>query len=279
MRVEIEPGVRLFFDVEGLSHVPDGNRLRKRPTLICLHGGPGHDHSAFKPVFAALATDMQVLYVDQRGMGRSDRVPSTDWTLDRWADDVVALCSALDIVQPFVLGASFGSMVAMRYAQRHPGHAAKLVLVCAMAKVDVDEQVKVLERWSVPNEVKAAAEAFWRDPTPETGTRFLPQSSSLYSCGADLPPSRSVNNYELLFDFLRGEMQTMDLLPGLAGLQTPTLIVGGLEDPVTPAAGMTAIADNIGADQATLVLLEGASHVVWADRPDCITTILNWLVA
>ena len=279
MRVEIEPGVRLFFDVEGLSHVPDGNRLRKRPTLICLHGGPGHDHSAFKPVLGALARDMQVLYFDQRGMGRSDRVPPSDWTLDRWADDVVALCSALDIVHPFVLGASFGSMVAMRYAQRHPGHASKLVLVCAMASVDVDEQVSVLQRLNVPDDVKAAAEAFWRDPTPETGARFLPHSSSLYTCGAELPPSRSVNNYDLLFDFLRGEMQRMNLLPGLAGLQTPTLIVGGLEDPVSPAAGMTAIADAIGPALATLVLLERASHVVWADRPDCIRTIHNWLLA
>ena len=58
--MEIEPGVRLFFAIEGSSHVPDGDRLKKRPTLLLLHGGPGHDHSAFKPQLAALARDMQV---------------------------------------------------------------------------------------------------------------------------------------------------------------------------------------------------------------------------
>lgn len=246
---------------------------------MLLHGGPGHDHSAFKPELTALADAMQVVFFDQRGMGRSDRRPAAEWKLDVWADDVVALCAALEIEHPFVLGASFGSMVAMRYAQRHPGHASKLVLVCANAKVDVDEQVRVLERRCVPRNVISAAEAFWRDPTPDTGARFLPLSGSIYTCGAQVPPSRSVSNYELMFDFLRGEMQTMDLLPELSLVNVPTLIVGGVEDPVTPARGMTAIAEAIGPQLATLNLLEGASHIVWADRPDGISQIREWLLA
>ena len=222
---------------------------------------------------------MQVVFFDQRGMGRSDRRPAAEWTLDVWADDVVALCAALEIEQPLVLGASFGSMVAMRYAQRHPGHASKLVLVCASAKVDVDEQVRVLGRRGVPRNVISAAEAFWRDPTPDTAARFLPLSGSIYTCGAPPPPSRSVNNYELMFHFLRGEMQTMNLLPELSLVNVPTLIVGGNEDPVTPSLGMQAIADAIGPPHATLMLLDGASHIVWADRPDCIGHIRDWLLA
>jgi pimeloyl-ACP methyl ester carboxylesterase len=38
-------GVRLFFDVEGAGLVPDGPRMREKPTLVLLHGGPGFDHS------------------------------------------------------------------------------------------------------------------------------------------------------------------------------------------------------------------------------------------
>ena len=37
--------VRLFFDVEGASLVPDGRTMREKPTLVLLHGGPGFDHS------------------------------------------------------------------------------------------------------------------------------------------------------------------------------------------------------------------------------------------
>ncbi len=72
-------------------------------------------------------------------------------------------------------------------------------------------------------------------------------------------------------------MQTMDLLPGLAGTTTPTLVLGGVEDPVTPASGIVAIADAIGPN-ARLELIAHASHFVWADRPDCIDLIRNWLL-
>ena len=41
MRVEVQPGVRLFVDIEGPAFVPDGPVLREKPTLMLLHGGPG----------------------------------------------------------------------------------------------------------------------------------------------------------------------------------------------------------------------------------------------
>lgn len=44
-----------------------------------------------------------------------------------------ALCDALGIADPIVLGASFGGMVAMSYATRHPEHPAKLVLISTEA--------------------------------------------------------------------------------------------------------------------------------------------------
>ena len=45
-------GARLFFDVVGEKLIPDGLRMRERPTVLLLHGGPGFDHSMFKPPFA-----------------------------------------------------------------------------------------------------------------------------------------------------------------------------------------------------------------------------------
>ena len=123
MRIEIEPGVRLYFDVEGTQYVPDGPVLREKPTLLLLHGGPGFDHSAFRPFFGRLSDIAQVIYYDHRGHGRSDRRPPEEWTLDTFADDVVRLCDALGIVKPIVLGQSFGGFVAQRYLERHPDRA------------------------------------------------------------------------------------------------------------------------------------------------------------
>src|SRR4029450_5704678 len=126
-------GVRLFFDVEGASLVPDGPAMREKPTLVLLHGGPGFDHSIYKPAFSALSDIAQVVFLDHRGNGRSEPGRRESWTLAQWADDVHAFCETLGIARPIVYGASFGGTVALAYATRHPAHPAKLILVSTEA--------------------------------------------------------------------------------------------------------------------------------------------------
>src|SRR6187431_2322270 len=127
-------GVRLFFDVEGAKLVPDGPVMREKPVLLMLHGGPGFDHSIYKPAYSALADIAQIIYLDHRGNGRSEDGPRERWTLAQWGDDVRAFCDALGIVDPIVLGASFGGMVALAYATRHPAHPSRLILISTEAK-------------------------------------------------------------------------------------------------------------------------------------------------
>ena len=68
-------GVRLFFDVEGASLVPDGRTMREKATLILLHGGPGFDHSIYKPTFSALADKLILVSTEAAGgMYRERRV-------------------------------------------------------------------------------------------------------------------------------------------------------------------------------------------------------------
>ena len=47
-------GCKLFFNVEG-AKFPDGPRMVEVPTVLLLHGGPGDDHSIFKPARSRLA--------------------------------------------------------------------------------------------------------------------------------------------------------------------------------------------------------------------------------
>lgn len=97
--------------------------------LICLHGGPGFDHSLMKETFSPLADLAQVVLPDQRGNGRSDWSTADRWTLDTWIDDVPAFCEALEIERPVLLGGSFGGFVALGVAGRYPELPAKLVLL------------------------------------------------------------------------------------------------------------------------------------------------------
>jgi len=81
MRLTVN-GTKLFVDVEGAKFVPDGDILREKPTIMLLHGGPGFDHSQFKPQFSQLADVAQLVYLDHRGCGRSDRDDPSSWTLE-----------------------------------------------------------------------------------------------------------------------------------------------------------------------------------------------------
>ncbi len=56
MRVQVGD-VRLYFDVAGMGLVPDGPGMRQRPVVVCLHGGPGLDHSMLKAYLAPLAAE------------------------------------------------------------------------------------------------------------------------------------------------------------------------------------------------------------------------------
>jgi pimeloyl-ACP methyl ester carboxylesterase len=70
--------VRLYFDVEGCGLAVQGDAMAKKRALVLLQGGPGADHSFFKPEFSAMADANQVIYLDRRVSGRSDRGdPST----------------------------------------------------------------------------------------------------------------------------------------------------------------------------------------------------------
>ena len=54
MKIQLN-GINLFFDVEGASLRANGDAMREDPTVILLHGGPGADHSIYKPYFTALS--------------------------------------------------------------------------------------------------------------------------------------------------------------------------------------------------------------------------------
>jgi pimeloyl-ACP methyl ester carboxylesterase len=118
----------LYFDVEGMGLVPDGPTMRERPVVVCLHGGPGFDHSMVKTSLAPLADIAQLVFPDHRGQGRSDPSEPARWNLDTWIDDLRGFCEALGLGRPVILGQSFGGVVAMGAAIRYPELPGKLIV-------------------------------------------------------------------------------------------------------------------------------------------------------
>jgi proline iminopeptidase len=112
----------------------------------------------YKPAFSALADIAQIIYLDHRGNGRSSGDDPNTWNLAQWGGDVKTFCDALGIEKPIVYGASFGGMVTLAYATRHPGHPGKLILVSteAAGHSHLERRVALFERLGGP-EVGALA--------------------------------------------------------------------------------------------------------------------------
>ncbi len=276
MRIEIAPGVRLFVDVEGPALVPDGPALREKPTLLLLHGGPGYDHSGFKPAFSALADVAQIVYVDHRGHGRSDRRPAAEWTLDTFADDVVRLCDALGIVRPIVLGQSFGGFVAQRYIARHPAHPAKVVLSSTSPHMALPRKLAMFERLGGP-EARRVAEAFWTRPCAETWAVYNAVCKQHYNTQPQPAEAgrRTIYNEEILFTSAGGEQQTMHLLPGLARAQCPVLVLAGDADPVCPLEDALDIAAALPPQWMQFHRFANVGHGAWRDDPAAAFAVLR----
>ncbi len=281
-------GVRLFFDVEGASLLPNGPTMRQKPTLLLLHGGPGFDHSIYRPAYSALADVAQIIFLDHRGNGRSDDGPREGWNLAQWGDDVRAFCDALGIVDPIVLGASFGGMVALSYATRHPEHPAKLILISTEAKGGSYRQrrVELFERFGGP-EVGALARRRFLEleghPDQASLQAWLRHALPLYTRVPRNPDAahRAINRPEVLHWFTRpgGESRRFDFFPDLHRIRCPTLILGGEDDPVHPIESQADIAAALPADLVQFERFADCRHAVVPDAPERAMDVMRTFIA
>lgn len=275
---------RIFFDVVGPKLALDGPRVRERPTLLVLHGGPGFDHASMRPDFDGYADVAQVVYLDHRGNGRSVPSDPSTWRLRQWGDDVRAFCDALGIERPIVLGQSFGGMVAQAYVTRHPSHPRAVILSSTAARLDLPASFAVFEAKGGA-EARAIAERFWNSGDDEAILSYLRVCMPLYNttlhADREDAQARTTLRLEVFrhFSLPGGELRTMDFREDLARLACPTLLLGGMEDPITPPHLAREMAGAIAPGLVTLRLFEGAGHGAFRDTPAPVHEVIRRFIA
>jgi pimeloyl-ACP methyl ester carboxylesterase len=277
MRVDIGGGVRLFFDVAGSSLEPTDEEMVPRPTLLLLHGGPGFDHSGFRPYFDRFADTHQVVYLDHRGMGRSDaRDDDSGWDLDTWADDIVRFCDALGIEHPVVFGNSFGGFVAMHHAARHPDHPAAVVLSSTLARRHTEVSAARFEALGGA-EARAAYERIYvhNELSTEAWIDYMAICLPLYNVQpSPFGDRRTWMNVRVLFHF-QDTFTGLDLRPDLEAIRRPTLVLVGEDDPMTPVEAAEDMLVHLPEGVGRLERFDSCGHGTFRDQPEPTEQVLR----
>jgi pimeloyl-ACP methyl ester carboxylesterase len=266
MQIEVN-GTQLWFDVDGPALVPDGSKMRQRPTVVLVHGGPGvYDHSYFKPDFAPLAGVAQVVYLDLRGHGRSAWGDAPAWSFETCADDVRVFCDTVGIDRPIVFGHSMGGPIVLLYGARHPGHAAGLIVQSGFARWDTPRMVEGFRRVAGDEVAEIAGRSYaGEDVTEEEWARVFA------AFGPHVPDeerkARTPKNLELNSHGM-GLIRRLDIVNQLSHVEAPTLVSVGELDPVTPVAAAEEIVGALREGVTQLEIIAGAGHFTWLDAPD-----------
>jgi proline iminopeptidase len=261
--------------------------MREKPTLLMLHGGPGFDHSVYRPAYSALADIAQIVYLDHRGNGRSEDGPREGWNLAQWGDDVHAFCEALGISDPIVLGASFGGMVALAYATRHPAHPSRLILISTEAAGGsyLERRVELFERFGGPEVGALARRRFLEghgNPDQASVAAWIRLAMPHYTRVPRDPDMarRAVSRPEVLqwFTGPSGESRSFNFFADLHRIQCPTLVLGGEDDPMLPIECQADLAAALPPHLVQLERFANCGHSVVPDAPErAMATIRNFI--
>jgi proline iminopeptidase len=269
--------VRLWYKVAG-------HGAKGAPPLLFLHGGPGYNSYSFEAQAGrALEPHVQMIYLDQRGSGRSERPWRGDYSIAGLVDDIEALRKTLGVPKIAVMGHSFGGTLALEYAAAYPQHVASVVLVSAAADIPAAcaARVEYIAKHYPDRLDKARAEAKARNETPDTC--FY----AFNSVGPDLHqrvndevmfPDMELGRRQDALDAKSGLRNTGELGNALFGggftsyrfahperLAMPVLVMAGTEDHAIGLPAQRALGQAL--PHARVVEYPNAGHFLYLDAP------------
>jgi len=254
-----------------------------RPLLV-LHGGPGATHGYFLPYLLPLARHHRLVFMDERGSGRSERLADfTGYTLDNLACDADAVRRALGLGTVDVMGHSFGGILAQAYAIKYPTTVRRLILAgtgSSAARVNADFK---LIKESLDPVLRAQIDALERKGIIGADGAQLPEYRKLADEAeasyeyAGRPPQWDERGEPLGWDALNqlwgnrsdfhidGNLAAFDFVPALRKLPIPTLIILGDHDLVSTA---TAEETHAAIRNSKLIILGRSGHETFVDQTD-----------
>lgn len=263
--------------------------------LVILHGGPGATHDYFLPHLLPLARDHRLVFIDQRGSGKSQRLNSPKgYTLDAMAADVEAVRTALGLGQVDLMGHSFGGILAQAVAIRYPQSIRRLILAAtgsSAARINADfKRIKD----ALDKDLRAKIDALEARGIIGPDGAQLPEYRKLadeaeapYSYSGR-PPAWDSAGSPLGWDVLNemwgsksdfhidGNLAGFDFTPDLRKLTMPSLVIYGNHDLVSAA---TANESHEALRGSKLIEIPHSGHEMFVDQNaafiDAVTQFLK----
>lgn len=239
--------------------------------------GTGGDLRQSPSIFDSfLARHFQILAYDQRGLGLSDR-PDIPYTMSDYATDADRLLGAVGWDDCFVMGISFGGMVAQEFALNYPQRVKKLVLGCTSSGGAGGDSYPLHNLSHLPIRERATRivvlsdtrrDENWQVANPEMFQEFIDMTVARFSVGAGEPGRETGARRQL--EARLGH----DTYARLPHLNMPVLVCGGRYDSIAPMANLEAICSRV--PQARLELFEGG-HLFFLQDPKAFETIRLFL--
>jgi 3-oxoadipate enol-lactonase len=254
-------GVNLAVDVRGQG-----------PALLFIHGYP-LDHRIWEHQLAHLEGWTRIA-PDLRGMGQSD-APDLGYSMATYAEDLLALLTALGVEQAVLCGLSMGGYVAFEMLRRARHRIRGLILVDTRAEADTPEGRKARDA-AAQQAREGGADAIAEAMLPKMLARSTAERRpELVEEVRRMMAATPVAGILGAISALKDRPDSRPLLPSLAGL--PTLIMVGEDDQITPVATAQAMAAAI--PGARLEVVPGAGHLTPMEQPEAATRTLAGFLA
>jgi proline iminopeptidase len=286
-------GCRVFVDVRGSDSAP---------TLLFIHGGPGlgcYDFMHYQG--DRLSRDLRVVGVDQRGVLRSDDLPTDGGpTVEQLVADFEEIRAQLGITRWTVLGHSAGGAYALDYATAHPASVQAAIFDCPCWDCDLTDRNRlpvIAERLTKMGNTTEASRclALAQKPTRITGEDqtwtllqalgdsalelFFHDRAGAAEYDKTLGDSglsqeqwqRGSSHLPLLTDMYRPRVDK------LTSLEQPALLVHGRDDLVVPRVVIEAF--SAGVPEASVHTFEHAGHFAYLEEPDEYSRVVTEFVA
>jgi proline iminopeptidase len=265
--------------------------LGRGAPLVIVHGGPGASHDYFLPYLLPLARHNRVVFIDERGSGRSEKLEDPKgYTVENMVEDVEAVRRALGLGKINLLGHSYGGVLAQAYALKYQSHLDHLVLCSTFSSTKALNEVFVRMKEKMPAELreridKMEAAGLYGHGKPYEQNRYTSDYMIaawgegyfpyLYQNHPD-PNYDPVANGVMSWDLYRemwgshgeyvvdGNLTSVEYTDRLATIRVPTLITVGDHDECDPSLAEAMHAKIKG---SKLVVLPKSGHMTFVDQP------------